>query len=104
MWCESGLASSLTAFTNARLPSASTRRAASPGEKPPRCVFASMTCAPSRFSRSRRTFDGRSTQSTRTPCAGGLGEDTPPQLQVVVDPLLDRVPHPVRERHHEVLV
>src|SRR6266566_9514724 len=33
-----------------------------------------------------------------------LEEDTPAELQVVVDALLDRVPHLVGQGHHEVLV
>src|SRR5216683_6878911 len=37
-------------------------------------------------------------------CATALDEDTPAQLQVVVDALLDRVAHLVGDRHHHVLI
>src|SRR5258708_20129409 len=37
-------------------------------------------------------------------CAAALDEDTPAQLQVVVDALLDRVAHLIGDRHHQVLI
>src|SRR6266581_9309724 len=101
----SGFEASLTALMNARRPSSSTTRAARPGEKPLGCVVAWITAEPNRSSSAARSSAGRSSQWTRTPSAGTeLEKDTSPQLQVLVDPALDRVAHVVRERHHQVLV
>src|SRR5579872_5085647 len=102
---ESGLAAWLTALRKTRLPSPSRSRAASPGEKPVFRVLASTTGAPSRCSSASRTWAGSCSQCRRVPSAGtGLEEDTPPQLEVVVDALLDRVPDRVGQGHHEVVV
>src|ERR1700730_2322621 len=102
---ESGLLSSLTAFTKTRRPLLVRSRAARPGEKPPRCVRDSTTRSPKRPSIAARIRSGSSSQWTRTPSAGGAQYvDTPPQLQVVVGALLNRVAYLVRECHHEVLI
>src|SRR2546427_1553948 len=100
----SGFAAPLTACMNTRLPSWSRPCAASPGEKPVRWVIDSTTREPRRRSRAARTSAGRSFQSTRRPSAGGLEEDTSPELQVLVDAPLDRVADIVRESHDQVLV
>src|SRR5437879_10076847 len=101
----SGFARSLTALTKQRRPSRVRSRAARPGEKPPGCVFASTTRSPMRSSIAALTASGSCSQWTRTPSAGGgLDEYTSAQLQVVVDPFLDRVADLVRDRHHEVMV
>src|SRR5436305_11343910 len=101
----SGFANSLTALMKTRRPSASRRRAANPGEKPCGCVFDSTTREPRRCSSAWRTPAGMSSQWMRTPRAGTeLEKDPSPELQVVVDPALDRVPDLVGEAHHQVLV
>jgi hypothetical protein len=67
----SGFGSGPTALTNARRPSPSRTRTASPGENPLGWVAASTTCPPSRSSTSPRNHLGTSTQSSRRPVAGG---------------------------------
>jgi hypothetical protein len=67
----SGFGSGPTALTNARRPSASRSRAATPGENPPGCVTASTTLPPSRSSTSARSQAGASAQPSRCPVAGG---------------------------------
>ena len=66
-----GFVSALTAFTNARWPFAVVTRAATPGEKPPGWVTASVTGAPSSCATASRTGWGRASQGVRTPAAGG---------------------------------
>src|SRR6266511_3996944 len=102
---ESGLAFSLTALMNTRRPSSRRSLAARPGEKPNCCVTASTTREPSRDSSATRTSAGICSQWMRTPRAGiELEKDSPPELQVLVDPTLDRISHLVGKRHHQVLV
>jgi hypothetical protein len=59
------LADSLTALTKARRPSASFRRQAAPGEKPPGWLTAAITAEPSERSTQVRTPSGRSGHGTR---------------------------------------
>ena len=67
----SGFGSGPTALTNARRPSASRSRTASPGENPPGWVTASTTVPPSRAATSSRSQSGTPAQATRCPVAGG---------------------------------
>ena len=69
----SGFGSGPTALTNARRPSASRSRVATPGENPPGCVTASATLPPSRASTSSRSQSGASAHANRRPVAGGTG-------------------------------
>jgi hypothetical protein len=73
----SGFGSDPTALTNARRPSASRSRAATPGENPPGCVTASTTIPPSRSSTSARNQAGASPHASRNPLAGGATGRSP---------------------------
>src|SRR3954454_5687939 len=68
---DSAFASDETALTNARVPSAPTNRAATPGENPPSCVTADTTRDPSSASTHARIRTGRSEYGSRTPSAAG---------------------------------
>ena len=70
-----GLSDVPTALTKARRPEAVTRRAATPGEKPPCWVAAETTTDPSARSTHARTVAGTSSKGNRTPAACAMRPD-----------------------------